>query len=134
MNAINTYLQFDGKTREALNFYAEVLGAEYREPEFPNAPKFGAGRVIHAAVVKGNMVILASDTPEGVHPIVGNNFAVSVQCDDVPEIERLFKAFSQGGTVTMPLDNTFWNARFGMLTDKFGIPWMFNCDLSKKAS
>jgi PhnB protein len=131
MNAIQTYLSFDGNAREAMTFYAKALGAEYQEPSFSNAPKFGAGRVIHARVSKGSMAILASDTPEGMHPTQGDNFNVCVQCDDVPEIERLFKALGEGGKVTMPLENTFWGARFGMLTDKFGINWMFNCDLPK---
>ena len=112
MKAINTYLSFDGTARVAMNFYAKLLGAEYTEPKFPNAPDFGKGRVIHATVSRGDMLILASDTPVGVHPNAGNNFAVCIQCDDVPEIERLFKALGEGGTVTMPLDNTFWHARW----------------------
>lgn len=134
MQSISTYLNFDGTAREAMKFYAKVLGAQYTEPKFPDAPEFGKDRVIHATVSKGDMLILASDTPAGTHPLQGNNFAVCVQCDDVPEIERLFKAFREGGKVTMALENTFWGARFGMVTDKFGIGWMFNCDLPKKAT
>jgi|SRR5665213_499917 len=99
-----------------------------------STPTSSAGdRVIHATVSKGDMLILASDSPPGMHaPVQGTNVGVCVQCDDVPEIERVFKSFSDGGTVTMPLADTFWGARFGMLTDKFGICWMFNCDLPKK--
>lgn len=132
MKAINAYISFDGTARKAMTFYAKTLGAEYKEPTFPNAPDFG-DRVIHATVSKGDMLILASDSAPGMHPPArGTNVGVCVQCDDVPEIERVFKSFSDGGTVTMPLANTFWGARFGMLTDKFGICWMFNCDLPRK--
>jgi len=133
MKAIDAYLNFDGTARKAMTFYAKALGAEYKEPKFPNAPDFG-DRVLHATVSKGDMLILASDTPPGTPaPARGTNVGICVQCDDVPEIERLFKSFGEDGTMTMPLANTFWGARFGMLTDKFGIGWMFNRDLSKKA-
>jgi PhnB protein len=134
MKAINAYLTFDGNAREAMKFYAKTLLAEYKEPTFPSMPTIGKDRVIHAAVAKGDMLLLASDSQEGVHPTQGNNFSVCVQCDDIAEVERLFREFSVGGTVTMPLDNMFWGARFGMLVDKFGIGWMFNCDLPKKTS
>lgn len=57
---------------------------------------------------------------------------INVDCEDVPQIERLFAAFSDGASVTMPLQNQFWGARFGMLVDKFGVHWMFNCELPKQ--
>jgi len=66
------------------------------------------------------------------HPFKqGTNVHVNVDCDNVEEIERIFKAMSEGGNVVMPLADQFWGARFGMLVDKFGLNWMFNCELKK---
>jgi PhnB protein len=77
-------------------------------------------------------LLMASDTMPGMPFTQGNNIWVNVECDGVPEIEALFKAFSEGGKVIMPLADQCWGARFGMLTDKFGINGMFNCELPKK--
>ena len=63
----------------------------------------------------------------------GNNNYLCIDCENVAEVERLFTALSAGGQVMQPLQDTFWGARFGMLTDKFGMHWMFNCELPKKA-
>jgi PhnB protein len=70
---------------------------------------------------------MASDAPPQFKaPMQG--FSVSLQFKDTKEAERVFKALSEDGTVKMPLEETFWAARFGMLVDKFGTPWMVNCD------
>lgn len=86
---------------------------------------------MHAALAKGPaMILMASDTAPGeLHS--GNNFWLNIQCDSLDEIERLFGALGEGGTVKMPLHDAFWGARFGMLTDRFGINWMFNYELKK---
>ena len=66
------------------------------------------------------------------HPFVqGTNVHLNIDCESVEEIDRLFGALSAGGTVTMPLQDTFWGARFGLLNDKFGVQWMFNCELNR---
>jgi PhnB protein len=56
----------------------------------------------------------------------GSNFSISIDCESVEETEKLFNAFGENGKITMPVQETFWAARFGMLTDQFGINWMFN--------
>jgi PhnB protein len=74
---------------------------------------------------------MASDTMPGMPLQVGTNVSVSVHCDSVAEIERLFAAMSEGGNAPMPLQDTNWGARFGMFTDRFGIQWMFNFEYPK---
>ncbi|MFL5574654.1 MAG: VOC family protein [Gemmatimonadaceae bacterium] len=137
MNALITYLNFDGNARDAMTFYQKCLGAELHiqtsgDVKAPGPPG-SENRVIHARLTKGGKaVLMASDTMPGSTLVQGNNFLVNIDCESIPEIERLFAAFSAGGKVMMPLQDTFWGARFGMLTDKFGVQWMFNYDLAKK--
>jgi PhnB protein len=69
---------------------------------------------------------MASDNMPGMPFTLGNNFSISIDCDTAEEIDKLFNALGENGKVTMPLQKTFWAARFGMLTDQFGINWMFN--------
>jgi PhnB protein len=87
---------------------------------------------MHARLAKGAMAIMASDTMPGMPLHQGNNFSISIQCDSQHEIDSLFAALSEGGKVTMPLQDQFWGARFGMSTDRFGIQWMFNFEHPKK--
>ena len=132
MKELTTYLIFNGNCREAMSFYAQCLGAELRQMTFADmpgdAPKDAKDRIMHARLTKGSAVLMASDNMPGMPFQQGNNFSVSVNCDSPQESETLFRAFSEHGTVTMPLQETFWAARFGMLTDRFGINWMFNVD------
>ena len=81
----------------------------------------------------GAPVLMASDTPQVGSLRPGNNFSVSIQCDSVGEIECLFAALGQNGQIRMPLGDTPWGARFGMLTDQFGIQWILNCNLLKRS-
>jgi PhnB protein len=137
MQEVITYLTFDGNCRDAMTFYGNCLGAELHLVPFSEGPSesVGAGkdRIMHASLTKGTPVLMASDTMPGMPFQPGNNFSVSVNCEGLPEIEKLFTAFSEKGKVTMPLQDTFWGARFGMLTDQFGINWMFNCDLQSSS-
>jgi PhnB protein len=87
--------------------------------------------VLHARLEAGAATIMASDTMPGAPYLIGNNVHLNIDCENVEELERLFAALGRGGTVTMPLANQFWGARFGMLTDKFGMSWMFNCELQR---
>jgi PhnB protein len=130
MKEMNAYLIFDGNCREAMNFYAKCTGAELHLMPFSEAPgnfpPEAKDRIIHARLAKGDAVIMASDTMPG-HPfIVGNNVWVSINCESAEEAEKLFAAFSENGKIVMPIGETFWAARFGMLTDQFGVNWMFN--------
>ncbi len=138
MKQINVYLTFDGNCREAMEFYKTCLGAELEIMPFSAAPFDSSpeakNKVMHASLSKGPAVLMASDAMPGMPLQRGNNFSVSINCESLEEIERLFAALSNNGKVTMPLGDAFWGARFGMLTDQFGINWMFNFELSKQAA
>jgi PhnB protein len=131
---VNPYLFFNGNCREAFHFYEKVLGgkiemmqthgespmAEKVEPDWKDA-------IIHARLVVGEEVLMASDAPpEHFHKPQG--FSVSVTIDKPADADRIFNALAEKGSVQMPIQETFWAARFGMLTDRFGTPWMVNCD------
>jgi PhnB protein len=127
---IVTYLNFDGNCGEAMKFYEKCLGGELHLMPFSETnvdhPKEAKDRIIHARLRNGSAVLMASDTMPGMPFQQGNNFAVCIQCESLEEIEQVFTAIGEKGKVTMPLQDTFWGARFGMLTDRFGINWMFN--------
>jgi PhnB protein len=137
MKAFIPYLNFDGNCADAMRFYHKCVGGELdiqtfgdmKAPGPPGAEK----RVIHARITKGAAMLMASDTMPGMPFTQGNDVHVNVDCETVEEIDRIFAALSEGGKVTMPLNDAFWGARFGMLVDRFGLHWMFNCELPKKA-
>lgn len=130
---IVTYLNFDKNCKEAFEFYAGVLGgkltmqvvsespaAEHMAPEHQNS-------VMHACLEVGDQVLMASDTMNATFK-APQGFSVSLQFETPEEAERVFAALAEGGEVTMPLEKTFWALRFGTLHDRFGIPWMINCN------
>jgi len=127
---IENYIFFTDQCAEAMRFYAKVLGGKldammtYADaPAGPHNPPEMADKVIHARLVVGDAVLMASDGPEAE---VRKGFAVTLQVDTSAEVDRLFNALGEGGTITMPVGETFFSKRFGMLTDRFGTPWMIN--------
>lgn len=132
MKAINAYLIFNGNCREAMQFYAKCLGGELTLMPFSEAPmevpKENRNLIIHARLTKGDSVLMASDGQPGKPVRTGDNFWVNVQCENIPEIERIYGALREGGKATMELQETFWAVRFAMLTDRFGMNWMFNLE------
>jgi len=132
MKDLKTYLTFDGNCREAMQFYAKCLKGELQLVPFSDVPgdvpKQAKDRIMHARLARRNAVVMASDTMPGMPFQQGNNFSIAIGCESQQEIEKLFAALGEKGKVTMPLQETFWAARFGMLTDRFGIQWMFNLD------
>lgn len=136
MAKLNPYLNFDGKAEEAFNFYKSVFGGEFkggihRMGEAPGTEKLSddeKNRVMHIALPIGGDLLMASDIiPSMGHKLVeGNNNYVSLFPDSKEEATRLFNGLSAGGSIEMPLEDTFWNAYFGSFTDKFGIHWMVN--------
>jgi len=128
----NIYLIFNGNCREAMAFYKEAIGGDLQIMTFGESPDAGQfpkethGRIMHACLSKAPMtVIMASDNMPGMPFTQGDNFSISLNCENIPESEKLFKALSrQAKKITMPLGETFWAVRFGMLTDKFGINWV----------
>jgi PhnB protein len=134
MKTVTTYLSFDGNCRQVVSFYQKCLATELQINPYPDATgqpsSDPAAKIMHAQLMRGGApILMASDTPQAgsLHP--GNNFSVSIDCDSLDEIERLFAALSRNGEVRMPLTDAPWGARFGMLTDQFGIQWLFNCNL-----
>ncbi len=134
MVTINPYLNFKGNSEEALEFYQSVFGGELAIHRFADAPETfkvpvsDLTKLMHVSLQIGNNFLMASDTMEsmGNKFIKGNNFHISVNTDSKKEADRIFEALAEGGTVTMDLQDTFWGSYFGMLIDKFGIPWMID--------
>src|ERR1051325_5784451 len=119
MKDFTTYLIFDGNCREAMTFYKKCLDANLDIFSFGDAPtpmpEEAKDRTMHARLSTGKSAIMASDNMPGMPFTQGNNFSISIDCDSVEEIDRLFNALGENGKVTMPLGKTFWAARFGML-------------------
>jgi len=121
-----------------MEFYKNAIGGGELEimtfgesPERDQFPPGTENRIMHAFFRSGAMVLMASDNMPGMEHSVGSNFSISLNCEDIQESEKLFAALSKGAQkITMPLGETFWAVRFGMLTDKFGVNWMIN--LGKK--
>lgn len=139
MATVNTYLTFNGNCEEAFNFYKSVFGSEFayigRFGEMPegdgySVPEADKNKIMHVGLPIGNTILMGSDTGGdwAAKLIEGNNFSVSVNTESKEEADRIFNGLTAEGQITMPMENTFWGAYFGMLTDKFGIQWMVNFD------
>jgi PhnB protein len=131
MAELDPYLFFYGRCEEALSFYKSVFGGDYESMKMKDSPMAelspGAGdRVMHASFKGDGIAFFASDGREdkAIDPDAGN-ISLSLTFDDGPRGETIFAALGAGGTTTMPLDSAFWGGRFGMVTDKFGVEWMF---------
>ena len=131
---VNPYLVFNGDCEMAIKFYQQTLGGEITmmmthagTPMEAHAPKEWQGKILHASLKIGDTVLMGSDAPPERYE-KPKGFSVSLVLDDTGEAERIFKTLSEGGSVQMPIQQTFWAARFGMLVDKYAIPWMINCN------
>lgn len=127
---IQPYLFLDGRCDEAIAFYREALGAEqvmlmrFKDaPDPAMAPPDSADKVMHARLTIGGATLLMSDGRCAGQPNF-QGFALSITAPDVAAAEQRFAALSDGGNVQMPLAETFFSPRFGMLTDRFGVMWM----------
>lgn len=133
MDGIKPYITFTGNCEEAINFYAEKLGGEVLFAQrYGESPMKGMGpddAIMHATVKIGDSTIMASDNCSKDHPTnIGNNISLAMGSTDIAAAEGMFERMSEGANVIMPMQETYWAERFGMLTDKFGINWMFNVD------
>ena len=134
--SLSVYLNFNGECREAFEFYRSVFGGEFAAyetfgdgPDDILVPEDERGRVMHVSLPVGGSVLMGSDTPSwSPEPTVaGNNFSISYAPSSREETDELFARISEGGAVTMPLEDMFWGAYFGSCVDRFGISWQFNC-------
>jgi PhnB protein len=129
---VSPYIFFDGNCEAALKFYKDVFGGDIvdmtRVSDTPMASKMPpdqSNRVMHATFKGPGINFMAADGTIGESP-TNERISLSIGTGDMSEGERIFKGLSEGGNVTMPLEDQFWGARFGQVTDKFGIDWMMN--------
>jgi PhnB protein len=134
---LNPYLTFNGQCEAAFKFYEKALDGKI-EAMFPHAgtpaeshvPAEWRNKILHARLSVGNSILMGSDCPPAgpgryEEP---RGFSVSLQIKEPAEAERIFHALAEKGMVKMPIQQTFWSVRFGMLVDRYGIPWMINCE------
>jgi PhnB protein len=131
---LNPYLTFNGQCEAAFKFYAQCLGGKIEAmmphagtPAEEHVPVEWRDKIMHARLAVGDGVLMGSDAPPERYE-KPRGFSVSLQIKDPAQAERAFHALAEGGAVQMPIQPTFWAARFGMLVDRFGTPWMINCD------
>lgn len=132
---MQAYLNFDGRCAEAFAFYARCLGGQILmqlrygdSPTGDPVPAEHRDRIMHVRLQARGLVLMGSDMPAHMAFEGFKGFVLSVPVSDAAEGERLFRVLSEGGQVTMPYNATFWSPGFGMLVDRFGVPWMVNTD------
>ena len=142
MKTLNPYLVFNGNCEEAFNFYAVCLEgkiemiARFSDNPQNNIPKAHENKVMHASLSFSKGILMGSDHVEGAgfatEATMRSNVHLCLNFDNDAEIETTFAKLKEGGEVTMELKDQFWGSKFGMLTDKFGMRWMFDCEKAKK--
>jgi PhnB protein len=131
---LNPYLTFNGDCAEALKFYEQTFGGKIEalftfagSPAAEHVPPDWGNKVMHATLKVAGQAIMASDAPPGRYD-KPRGLSVSISLIDRDKGEKIFNALAENGTVQMPFEKTFWASGFGMCVDRFGIPWMINCD------
>ena len=131
---LNPYLTFNGQCEAAFKFYEKVLGGKIEAmiphagtPAEEHVSADWRDKIIHARLVVGDKILMGSDAPPE-HYEQMKGFSVSLGIEKPADADRIFGALAENGTVQMPIQETFWAQRFGMLVDRFGTPWMINCD------
>ncbi len=131
---LNPYLTFNGQCDAAFKFYAQCLGGKIvamipyaGTPADQQVPAGWRDKILHAKLIVGDQILMGSDAPPERYEQT-KGFSVTLSIDDPPEAERIFNLLAEKGAVRMPFQKTFWARGFGMLVDRFGIPWMINCE------
>ena len=131
---VNTYLTFNGNCKEAFEFYAESLNGKIEAmmshagtPAEQHVPAEWRDKIIHARMTIGNEVLMASDAPPDRYE-QPQGFSVNLGFNDEAEAKRIYDELSANGKIIMPLGPTFWAKAFAMFVDRFGTPWMINCE------
>jgi PhnB protein len=129
---LSAYLNFNGNCAEAFRFYEQTLGGKIEfiqthgeSPLKDQFPPEWSGKIMHVRLRVGDRILMGSDAPP-THFSPASGFAVSIGVANRTDGERIFNALSDGGKVSMPFQKTYWSEGFGMLRDRFGIPWMVN--------
>ncbi len=131
---LNPYLTFNGQCEAAFKFYQQCLGGNIQtmmawgdSPMADQVPSEWRDKIIHTTLIVGETALLGADAPPDRYE-EPKGFSVTIQIKDPADAERIFNALAENGTVHMPIQQTFWAALFGMCVDRFGIPWMVNCE------
>ena len=131
---LNPYLTFNGRCEAAFRYYEKILGGKILmmmphegTPAAEHVPTEWRKKIIHARLLVADKLLMGSDAPPDRYE-QPTGFSVTIGVDTAAEAERIFHALADNGTVRMPLQETFWAIRFGMLVDQFGIPWMVDCE------
>jgi PhnB protein len=135
MPGVSPYIAFKGNCRQAIEFYKNALDAEVlfvqTVGESPMSNMGPAENIMHCTIKIGDSTIMACDDPNPV-PVSGvGNISLAIGLNDPERAKQIFGNLAQDGSVIMPLEKTFWAEAFGMVTDKFGVRWMVNCDSPK---
>ncbi len=134
MSQINSYLTFNGNCREAMRFYKQCLGGELNlqtigeSPMADKMPPQMKESILHSTLTKGDLIIMGSDMVSEKGLIKGNSVSLMLNCSSEEEIRTWYKKLSDEGQATHPLEDTFWGALFGDLTDKYGNNWLLHYD------
>ncbi|HTE24648.1 VOC family protein [Flavitalea sp.] len=132
MKSIHSYLTFNGNCRQAMAFYQKCLGGKLtfqtigESPMSEKMPKKMKDCILHATLSNGTLLLMASDIVSENGLNKGNAVSLTLNCGSEKEIRSCYKKLSTGGLATHPLEDTFWGALFGGLTDKFGNHWLLN--------
>jgi len=138
MTQINSYLTFNGNCREAMTFYQKCLGGALtfqtigESPLSDKMPKKMKDCILHATLVKEGLILMGSDMVPQQGLIKGNAVSLSLNCSSEAEIKARYAKLSAGGSADHALENTFWGAIFGGLTDRYGNHWLLNYDKNQK--
>ena len=135
MLGVNPYIAFKGNCRQAIEFYKNALNAEVlftqTVGESPISNMGPAENIMHCSIKIGNSTIMMCDDPRPDAAASGGNISLAIGLNDPERAKQVFGNLAKDGSVIMPLEKTYWAEAFGMLTDKFGVRWMVNCDAPK---
>ncbi|NWF85143.1 MAG: glyoxalase/bleomycin resistance/extradiol dioxygenase family protein [Bryobacteraceae bacterium] len=132
MLGVNPYIAFKGNCRQAIEFYKNALGAGVLFSQtFGESPMSGMGpgeNIMHCTIKVGESTIMMCDDPRPDAAQGGGNISLAIGLNDAGRAKQIFENLAAGGTVVMPLEKTYWAEAFGIVTDRFGVKWMVNCD------
>ena len=135
MVGVSPYITFRGNCREAIEFYKDALDAEMLFTQTVGESQMSdmgpPENIMHCTIKVGDSTIMMCDDPRPDIAASGSNISLAIGLNDPERAKQFFENLSKGGSVLMPLEKTYWAEAFGMVTDKFGVKWMVNCDAPK---